>query len=194
MQAAACWYTCALSLISPASWSQIQREREERRRDRAREQRQEWEQQQEDDNKKRQQRANDRETEDEKQREEARGKDDQENARGQRQQRANGRSENDKQRRQRRKPPKENGSESKAQMPESPRRAARRGSDISFAEVRREVHTQIRKIVAIVDPGERKRRLNELRLRWHPDKNTLLQSLSVEVSKLINAELDGHNL
>lgn len=53
------------------------------------------------------------------------------------------------------------------------------------------VKQQISEIRAIDDGMERKRRLKELRLRWHPDKNPLFHSLAVEVSKIINSELDN---
>jgi len=38
--------------------------------------------------------------------------------------------------------------------------------------------------------AERKKKLKDLRMRWHPDKNPMLRSLADEITKIINAEIE----
>jgi len=38
--------------------------------------------------------------------------------------------------------------------------------------------------------NERKKKLRDLRMRWHPDKNPMLKSLADEISKIINCEIE----
>lgn len=38
--------------------------------------------------------------------------------------------------------------------------------------------------------GIRKKKLSALRLRWHPDKNSILSNLVTEITKVINAEVE----
>ena len=42
-----------------------------------------------------------------------------------------------------------------------------------------------------MEEGQRKQRLAALRLRWHPDRNPVLQELATEVSKTLNAAIDA---
>ena len=44
------------------------------------------------------------------------------------------------------------------------------------------------------DAAECKRRLNQLRRRWHPDKNPVLKELAGEVTKLLNEEVAKQQL
>lgn len=38
--------------------------------------------------------------------------------------------------------------------------------------------------------AEKKKKLRDLRMRWHPDKNPMLRSLADEISKVINTEIE----
>ena len=38
--------------------------------------------------------------------------------------------------------------------------------------------------------AERKKKVRDLRMRWHPDKNPMLRSLADEISKIINLEIE----
>eukprot|EP00656_Telonema_subtile_P000719 TRINITY_DN10348_c0_g1_i4.p2 TRINITY_DN10348_c0_g1~~TRINITY_DN10348_c0_g1_i4.p2 ORF type:complete len:108 (+),score=24.77 TRINITY_DN10348_c0_g1_i4:673-996(+) len=64
------------------------------------------------------------------------------------------------------------------------------GSGLSeeCAAVEVEVQAQVRALRAIEDLGERKRRVAQLRLRWHPDKNQMFQGLAEQVTKMLNTE------
>eukprot|EP00892_Ulva_mutabilis_P007558 jgi/Ulvmu1/5174/UM021_0191.1 len=45
---------------------------------------------------------------------------------------------------------------------------------------------------ALLDPPERAKRINMLRLRWHPDKNCELAEFCGEVTKIINEEIHNY--
>ena len=57
-----------------------------------------------------------------------------------------------------------------------------------WESIEREVKQQLKTIKALPE-ADRKKKISELRLRWHPDKNQMLQGLACEVTKLINQEL-----
>ena len=40
--------------------------------------------------------------------------------------------------------------------------------------------------------SERRRKLNALRLKWHPDKHEVLGEMAEEVTKLINEAVERH--
>eukprot|EP00798_Chlamydomonas_sp_ICE-L_P025315 gene25315-10971_t len=57
------------------------------------------------------------------------------------------------------------------------------GESFSLAEVRAEIQKAAAKCT---DPAAKRKMLNELSLKWHPDKNPVMSSLATEISKMIN--------
>mmetsp|Transcript_571 Transcript_571/g.960 ORF Transcript_571/g.960 Transcript_571/m.960 type:complete len:162 (-) Transcript_571:152-637(-) len=75
------------------------------------------------------------------------------------------------------------------------RAAAQQSSDASdpsifgLAHIRGQIEEAVRE-AALLDESARKEKLKGLRLRWHPDKNPVLQEFATEVTKIINESVD----
>lgn len=54
-----------------------------------------------------------------------------------------------------------------------------------FQHIRKKIEEAVAEANAC-DEAERKQKMKDLRLRWHPDKNPVLQEFATEVTKIIN--------
>jgi hypothetical protein len=63
------------------------------------------------------------------------------------------------------------------------------GEVFSLAAVREAVAAEVAR-AAQCPEEERRRRIKQLRLRWHPDQNPMLTGLATEVTKMINAAVE----
>jgi len=72
------------------------------------------------------------------------------------------------------------------------RRAAKEGGE-GDSKILKQAAVDIKKAVDeayTLQPNERKKKLRDLRMRWHPDKNPMLRELADEISKIINSEIE----
>lgn len=61
-----------------------------------------------------------------------------------------------------------------------------------LAEAQQEISEIIEEAYQL-PPEDRKQKIKELRLRWHPDKNPMLKSLATDIMKIINHEIEKQN-
>ena len=54
-----------------------------------------------------------------------------------------------------------------------------------FQHIRKKIEEAVAEANAC-EEAERKQKMKDLRLRWHPDKNPVLQEFATEVTKIIN--------